>query len=621
MDDTFQEKIKSIKALVKQANYNEAFSRLCAIAQPSDDFSLHHRYVKLFNSIPKDQLELKPIDIAIVATSTVDHFADVFRFYMAKDGFNAKIYLADYNTLDQTILDPASGLYQFDPAVVWLFSNYRDVRANIPHGCSPKTSEEGIQGAVDRFRTLWNAVQKHSSAYIIQNNADLPLERTFGNYEGSVHWSRINFLRQFNVSLARAVISGVTVFDLDYLSSFWGKYRWFDERFWYHSQHAFSLDAIGQVSFSGARLIKAITGQAKKCLVLDLDNTLWGGIIGDDGLEGIRLGSGAEGEAFADFQKFVHSLKERGIVLAVCSKNEEDAAKLPFLHHPDMRLSLDDIAVFLANWDNKADNIRKAAEILELGLDSFVFVDDNPVERDLVRQILPMVSVPELPEDPALYVRALQEQGYFETITFSHEDKARGEMYRSNVQRKVLSYKFTDLSDFLRDLEMQAVVGEFDGMNLPRIGQLINKSNQFHLTTTRYTEAQLLTRLRDKNTVCRYFKLKDRLGDNGLISVIVLQKQDDGDLLVDTWVMSCRVLTRGMEEFVYNEMVAIAQALHCQRILGKYIPTKKNQLVAHLYEKLGYGLVKESEGTTHWELNIVDDQPLKETFIRRVDSY
>lgn len=621
MKTDFQEQAAQIKHLTKEKKFREAFANLAQVADPMDDLARQHRYVKLFQALPAGELDLKPLKIGVVATSSVEHLVDVFRFWLAKDGFDAKIHAAEFNTLDQTILDPANALYRFEPDVIWLFTNHRDVNTDLPFGCPTEKVDEWVQEEVQRFVHRWEAVQANSSAYVLQNNADLPLDRVFGNYEGSTPWGRTSILRQFNLRLTHAVTSGVTIFDLDYLSSVYGKRFWFDERYWYHSKHAFTLDAIGFVAFRMARLVKGIKGQAQKCIVLDLDNTLWGGIIGDDGVEGIKLGNEAAGEAFVDFQKYLRKLKDRGLILTICSKNQEENARLPFENHPDMQLRLDDIAIFTANWNNKADNIREIADVLEIGLDSMVFLDDNPVERELVRSRLPMVAVPEMPEDPARFVRALDHCCYFEAITFSQEDGERNEMYRSNAQRKSMQKSYTDVSDFLRGLEMKAYVGEFDEMNLPRIAQLINKSNQFHLTTTRYSEAQIKAMAKDGNTLCRYFKLKDRFGDNGLISVVILKKQNAKDLFVDTWVMSCRVLARGMEDFIQNEMLFIGRQCGAQRLLGKYIPTKKNGLVAELYKRLGYRLLSNENGSTLWECPVEEGASMRKTFIEQVDDY
>lgn len=602
------------KALASQGEAKAAWEVLRMATRPEDDFSVQHRHIRLFNSI-SGQLGLTPLKIGVVATSTAEHFVDAFRFWLAREGFLAEVCLAEFNTLDQTLLDAGSELYAFAPDFIWLFTNHRDIQT-VGSGCTGEHVGRRVLEEVERFKGLWGAIQANSSAYIMQNNVEIPLERVFGNYEGSVGWSRVNFLRRFNLALADALEPGVSILDVDFISSVYGKRAWFDERYWYHSKHAFSLDASGLLAFQAARLIRGIKGQAKKCLVLDLDNTLWGGVIGDDGLEGIRLGNGADGEAFVDFQRYVRSLKQRGIVLAVCSKNEEENAKLPFKSHPDMQLSLEDIAVFVANWDDKASNIKAISEVLGLGLDSLVFFDDNPVERELVRTLLPEVAVPDLPEDPTLYVRVLDEKRYFETGAFSSEDTVRGDMYRENALRSTLKARHNNLSEYLQSLEMEAHCAELDPLHLPRIAQLINKSNQFHLTTTRYTEAQLREMAAAEDVAIRFIKLRDKFGDNGLISVFILKRVCADTLFVDTWVMSCRVLSRGVEEYAHNMMVEVAQKCGASTLLGKYIPTKKNRLVAELYPRLGYSPVMDEGEAMLWRLELSGENVVRPHFIR-----
>ena len=490
----------------------------------------------------------------------------------------------------------------------------------VPMGAAALEVEKIIDGEIAGITSLWEMLQKNLPCHIIQNNADLPPQRVFGNYEGNVVWSGSNFLRRFNLKLAQVVISGVTIFDLDMVSSVYGKKRWHDARYWYHSKHAFTLDAIGFVAFELSKQIVAIKGLAKKCIVLDLDNTLWGGVVGDDGLDGIVLGNGANGEALVDFQKYLLGLKNRGIILAVSSKNDEKIAKEPFLKHPDMQLKLEDIAVFSANWENKVDNIRKIAATLNLGLDSIVFVDDNPAERLLVRSLLPLVSVPEMPEDPTEFINMLNRHSYFETVSFSEEDKQRSDYYRQNASRNEFQKKHENISEYLKSLGMSATIGKFDKFNLPRIVQLINKSNQFHLTATRYLENEILALMEKNNIMGLYFKLKDRFGDNGLISVLILEKTRDDNLFINTWVMSCRVLMRGLEEFINEEIISLAKSLSCKKIIGKYTPTNKNKLVADLYRRLHFEFLKEEAGVTFWALDLEKERPKCQTFISKAEN-
>jgi FkbH-like protein len=596
------------KAGIAAGNHAEAFSQLCAGVTPDSDFVTQSRAARLFASIPAGTLPLKPLRLALVASTTVDHFADLLRFWLAAQGFEAALWIAPYDTMVATVMDAGSELYLFKPDLVWLFTTHRDVRFEVALGDNAG-AEAAVDGAIGQTATLWQTLADRLGCPILQNNADIPAVDSLGNFAGQVSWSQRNCLRLYNLRLASHCPPGVSIFDLEHLAASFGLARWEDARYWYHSKNAFSFDAAGRVAAQAARVIAALKGQARKCLVLDLDNTLWGGVIGDDGMAGIKLGNGADGEAFRDFQAYVRKLKDRGVILAVCSKNDEENAREPFARHPDMVLRAEDIAVFRANWDNKADNIRAIAATLNIGLDSLVFADDNPVERNLVRQYLPMVAVPELPDDPSGYIAAIAAHGYFETTAFSGEDAERARYYRDNAQRSELQHKFTDTADYLRSLEMTSELGPLDAFHLPRMSQLIGKSNQFHLTGTRYSEAELQALAARDGVRIRYYKLKDRFGDNGLISVVVLVGQPGGDLVVDTWVMSCRVLSRTMEEFICNDIMAVAAGLGSRHLVGRYVPSAKNKLVSGLYQRLGWSLRSEEDGTTVWQLDLAAARP------------
>ncbi len=597
-----------VKALAAKGENVAAFAALAKLARPEDDFVSQRKYARLLTKLPKDGLELKPLKVALLATSTTDHFAEILGLWLALQGFDAEIHQPPFGQAAQSVLDPASELYSFAPDIVWFFTTWRDTRLDALPGTGRERVETAVSEAVEATASLWRALQQRTNCLIVQNNADIPAIDVFGHFEANTPWSQRALLRRYNLALADAASPGISIFDLDQVSSCWGKDRWTEHRYWYHSKHAFAFNAVGMVAFQFARLAAAAKGLSKKCLVLDLDNTLWGGVIGDDGMEGIKLGNGADGEAFADFQSYIKALKNRGVILAVCSKNEEANAREPFASHPAMRLCLDDIAVFRANWENKADNIRVIAETLNIGLDSLVFVDDNPAERTLVRDFLPLVTVPELPADPTLYMETLHHQRLFETLAFSDEDAARGEMYRANAQRQEMRQAFADLGGFQRGLEMVAALGDIDTFHLPRSAQLIGKSNQFHLTGTRHGEAEISAFLAGPDWRGRWFSLKDRFGDNGLISVVLLRRQGD-EAIVDTWVMSCRVLGRGMEEFIVNELVEVARAMGCTRLVGRYVPSRKNKLVSELYGRMGFARVAGQDGETLWHLDLAGAAP------------
>jgi FkbH-like protein len=353
------------------------------------------------------------------------------------------------------------------------------------------------------------------------------------------------------------------------------------------------------------RLLAAIRGKSRKCLVLDLDNTLWGGVIGDDGLEGIVLAQGdSTGEAFLDVQRAALELRDRGIVLAVSSKNEDAVARAPFVSHPEMLLREHHVAVFQANWNDKATNIAAIAQELSLGIDSLVFLDDNPVERGLVRQMLPAVAVPELPEDPALYARTLAAAGYFESVTFSAEDRKRADFYQDNSRRVALQSRVGDLDAYLESLDMEIVFRPFDATGRSRITQLINKSNQFNLTTRRYTEPEVAAWEADPEAFTLQVRLLDAFGDNGMISVVICRRGSAARWEIDTWLMSCRVLGRRVEQMVLRELLLHARERGIETLVGTYLPTAKNAMVKDHFEKLGFTLAsRDASGGTTWELD------------------
>ncbi|MGH7114641.1 MAG: HAD-IIIC family phosphatase, partial [Stellaceae bacterium] len=479
------------KAEASAGNHQAAFALLRDLIAPEDSFIDQNRVARALSAIDLAAAGLRPLRLALAAGSTVDHFAGVLRFWLARAGFAAELMVTPFDTTVQSVLDRDSLLYQSAPDIVWLFGTHRDVDIALAPGADAAAADIMVERAVAARRALWATVHQRLPALVIDNNADIPAEDAFGNLAGAAPWGSRTLLRRYNAGLAAAAGLGTTVFDLDHVASLYGKRRWSDPRYWFHSRHAFALDASGLVAHAASRLIAGARGLAKKCLVLDLDNTLWGGVVGDDGLDGIALGAGAEGEAFVAFQRFIKALKERGVVLAACSKNDPAVAEAVFRDHPDSVLRLDDFAVFSAHWGNKADHLRDIAERLNIGLDAIVFVDDNPVERDLVRRYLPQVEVIEMPEDPALFSAALAACGWFETAAFSAEDRQRGRYYAENARRDAARVGFVDMESYLQSLEMTASVGGADPLHLPRIAQLINKSNQFHLTGTRYGEPEI----------------------------------------------------------------------------------------------------------------------------------
>ncbi|MEW6008489.1 MAG: HAD-IIIC family phosphatase [Candidatus Omnitrophota bacterium] len=564
-----------------------------------------------------EELMLKPLHLAVTGSYTLDTIVSVIRLFLLKDGYRADIYQSDYGVFQQEIINKDSALYAFNPHIILLFIGYRDVKDFPSPGMSFEEINKMIEIETSRYSRLWQLLSERLTCHIIQNNFDVPLERTFGELETKYPWTKSNYLRRLNLRLGEVAPSFVSILDIEHLSAKIGKECWFDERFYYHSKQGISFDCISAYVKVLVALVKATIGDSKKCLVFDLDNTLWGGVIGEVGLENIEFGIGsAQGEAYLAFAKYIKSLKDKGVILAVCSKNDEKIAKEPFRLHPEMPIKLEDIACFMANWEDKATNLRRIAKELNIGLDSIVFLDDDIVERKMVRAFCPEVTVVELKEDPSLQPRFLDSKYYFETISYSKEDADRTNFYLTSKRLQEIRADYSDLPSFLKSLKMVGKISRFNESDLKRIVQLINKTNQFNLMTRRYTEMQVRNFMKNNNCITLSVRLKDKYSDYGLISVFI-GNISEKNLIIDTWVMSCRVFSRTTEYFLFNYILYDAIKRGINKILGTYIPTKKNLAVKDLFQQLSFNLDSKSEnGTTNWSLRINQDLPLKETYIK-----
>jgi FkbH-like protein len=525
--------------------------------------------------------------------------------YLAGRGIQAEWMLGEFDNYRQELLDNESGVHMFSPQILILLLDHHAVHLWPDRGASHDKVRDLAIKQVREWEILWEKAYKVSNAAVILTNIALPCERLFGNFEAKAAWSRSSYLRELNRITAERAPSYVGICDAEYLSGYLGKQVWFDEPAWYNAGQGFGFKALNLLSRSLSSMIAGLMGKSKKCLVLDLDNTLWGGVVGDAGVEGISLGRGNPvGEAFVDFQAYCRRLRERGVLLAVCSKNNLDIARAPFESHPEMVLKLEDISVFVANWDDKATNIRKISADLNLGLDSFVFVDDNPAERALVRQFLPEVAVPELPDDPALFGRTIDHRNYFETWALTSEDLSRAGYYAADCKRKEAIAHAMDLPEFLTSLQQVCTVGAFDEINLQRTVQLTNKTNQWNLTTRRMTESEVRLVMSDPAYYTLWVRHRDKFGDSGLISVLIARQFEDV-LDIEIWLMSCRVIKRGVEDCVFQELIGEARRRGVTVIRGMYRPTAKNAMVSNLYGDLGFQCAARDEnGATLWELKL-----------------
>jgi len=604
-----------LKALATaRAAPTQAWAEAIALARLRCDFvragALDQTVRALFDAKPPAGLTTKPIRLAILSSCTTTHLHAALRVAGLRRGLWIDIYENDFGQYRQELWDEKSALHAFAPTHVLLALDSRHLSAGASVALEPEQAETLLQTRLADLDACWSQIRRAFKAQIIQQTA-LPVAPTLlGSNAHRAPGAAVNILARLNQALReKADAHGVDLLALDSRIARDGLDAWHDDRMWRHAKQEVALKAAPFYGDLAARLLAARQGRSGKCLVLDLDNTLWGGVIGDDGLDGVVLGQGdALGEAYVAFQSYARELSRRGIVLAVCSKNDEANALEPFEKHPDMVLRREDIGCFVANWTDKATNLRRIAAELNIGLDSLVFVDDNPVERALARRELPDVNTPEfspeIADDPTGFIRALEDGGYFESVAFTADDRARSAQYQGNRAREALKAAHTDLDGYLRSLQMRLSWRRIDRLGLPRCVQLINKTNQFNLTTRRYSEQDVLGFLADPQNLALQFRLTDAFGDNGVIAIVMARPEGEADLRIDSWLMSCRVLGRQVEDATLAVLAAQAQTLGARRLIGDYLPTAKNAMVRDHYPRLGFAAIDQSETGATFALDL-----------------
>ena len=568
------------------------------------------------------QANLVPTRIAILGGSTTAEVKSMLELFLLAQGIQPSFYESGYNRYSEDVLFQNPELWSFKPDIVFIHTTWHNV-SQFPELMEAETEVENhIRREMARFESLWEKIHTGLGALIIQNNFDLPRHRPLGNLEASESSGRVNFLLRLNAEFASYARkhSRFLINDILYLSAQVGLEAWHSHTYWYNFHMAVSSTATPTLAQNVAAIVKSVYGKSKKCLILDLDNTLWGGIVGDDGVQNLILGRDHPvGEAFSDFQRYLKELRRRGVILAVCSKNDIENAKEGF-SHPDSILKLEDFSSFKANWNPKPDNVREIAAELNIGLDSLVFIDDNPAERALVADQLPEVAVPEVGSDVSRFAEILEHERYFEVHKVVQDDLSRSAYYGSNAQRSAYQAEFHDYGEFLTSLEMSAEIGPFSPVYLERITQLINKTNQFNLTTRRYTSAEVEAISRDPGFITLYGRLADKFGDNGLVSVLIGHVINE-TVELDLWLMSCRVLNREMEFAMFDALIEQCQARGIRRILGVYIPTKKNGMVAGHYAGLGFARLNGSSGGQEsWHYDVPQSYSARTRFISRTSN-
>jgi FkbH-like protein len=571
-------------------------SEIININDSSELFSLINKFKKIENLYHKKYKHtLIKKKIAVLGSYTNKYIADILRLHLYYYNISPSFYFGEFDNVPQEFLIPNSGLYNFKPDMVILLTLSSDIKKFPNLFSSKKDVELWTEKQINHYKIYWDKINE-IPCQLFQTNFVKPIEKQLGNLEANYHFSRWSCIDYLNIKLAEKHPSNVTIIDAEYLASLVGRLNWFSEKNYFISKQGMSFEVMNLFVRSLSNTIVASLGKIKKCLVLDLDNTLWGGIIGDDDLEGINLDpNNAVGEAFIQFQKYVKQLKERGILLAVCSKNESEIAKLPFQKHPNMILKLEDISCFIANWKDKHINIREIADTLNIGLDSIVFFDDNPVERGMVSEAIPEVSIVNVPEDPAQYIRVFELEMHFDWAQLSLEDITRSNTIIANKKRESLEKTSYSYDDYLKNLKMYAKISEVSSLEFSRFVQLINKTNQFNLRTKRYTVAEVEDMKKDKNNYkIISVSLKDKFSNYGVISGLIIFKKNK-EAFIDTWVMSCRVFGRNLEQAIFNSIIKIMEEWECDKIIGEYLPTKKNKIVKNLYSDLGFYFLQEND--------------------------
>jgi len=551
-------------------------------------------------------------NIAVLGGSTTNDIISMLELFLLNYGIEPSFYQSEFGQYWQDAMFGNPELDGFKPDFIFIHTTNRNI-TEFNEGCmtaSAAETDEALERQYSHFSRMWDNLFEKFHCPIIQNNMELPFYRLLGNKDSSDIHGKSNFISRLNMKFYEYAQTHENFFihDINYLSASYGLEKWSQPFYWYMYKYALSVSAIPEFSYNLANIIKSILGKNKKAFALDLDNTLWGGVIGDDGQEGIEIGNETSmSQAYSEFQKYIKAHKNLGVILSVCSKNDEENAVLG-LKHPDSILSPDDFISIKANWNTKDSNISEIASDINILTDSIVFIDDNPAEREIVKSQLPGVLAPDI-KNVESYIQIIDKAGYFEVTSFSEDDIKRNEMYKKNAERAVQQKQFSNYNDYLKSLEMVAVIDDFDPIYLQRIVQLTNKSNQFNLTTKRYTQAEMEEVFHSDNYIRLYGKLTDKFGDNGVVSVVI-GKKENSSLHIDLWLMSCRVLKRDMEFAMLDELVKECLKNNISEIFGYYYKTAKNNMVKDLFASFGFEKISAAEnGDSVWKLNTADYTP------------
>jgi FkbH-like protein len=610
--------LKLARNYLHEGSFSEVFRWALSVVDAGDDYLSWHAAASLIQRCPADQVPAsrRTARVSVLGSYTTLQLVKLLGLASRRIGLELILHEGLFGQYQQDILDPHSSFYASSPEFLVLAVHEGEVK--LPS--LSQTPDADVEAELMRWTALWKTVFSRCSASIVQHNFAIPYELPMGHLGAKLPGSRYMMTQRLNLRLGESASGRLLMVDCDRLSASFGKSKWFNPRYWQISKQAVALEALPLLARHTSSVLAGGVGLTRKCLVLDLDNTLWGGVIAEDGLAGIKLGNDPEGEAFLSLQEYILQLKNKGVILAVCSKNNEADAKDPFLNHPEMRIRLKDIAIFVANWQSKPENLRRIARTLGIGLDSMVFLDDSQFERSAVREMIPEVDVIDLPADPSGYTRTLSEYLLFEASSLTQEDKERTTQYQARAQIAEAQTSAESLDDFYRLLQMKALVAPFDDLHLGRIGQLVGKTNQFNLTTRRHSLAQLKSFMEDPDCIHFYLRLRDRFTDHGLVALIIAFRRGD-TLDIDTWLMSCRVIGRSVEATMLEQLCRRALRLGCSQLRGTYIPSAKNMMARDIFEKFGFERTTESGDDEKWLYSLNTRGPIKNSFIESIESW
>ena len=569
---------------------------------PFDNQNLLKTRKKLKRALLSDNTQRVKKRIAVLGGSTTSDVISMLDVFLLSYGIEGEFYESEYAQYWQDAVFSNDELDSFKPDLIYIHTTSRNIIHKVNPAMSKEQCSENLEKEFERFKIMWEKLDEKFGCTVIQNNFELPSYRIMGNRDAFDSRGMTNFITKLNLKLYDYAQERENFYinDINYVCACYGLDRWNDTQYWYMYKYPFALEAVVPLAFNVANIIKSLYGKNKKAVALDLDNTLWGGVVGDDGVDGIELGEETpNGQAYREFQSYIKELKHIGVMLTVCSKNEEENAAAG-LNHPDSLLKPEDFTVIKANWENKDANISRTASEMNIFEDAFVFLDDNPAERAIVSQQISGIEVPDM-DGVENYIRTVDRNGYFEMTNFSQDDLKRNEMYAQNAKRQKAMASFENYEEYLLSLEMKAEIGDFKPVYIQRITQLTNKSNQFNLTTRRYTQTEMEQTAKDENCIRLCGRLEDKFGDNGIVSVVI--GRVDGETVdIELWLMSCRVLKRDMELAMLDRLCEEAVRRGAKRLRGYYYKTAKNKMVSGLYESFGFKKVSHNGEDTVWEL-------------------